>query len=151
MNSLKEQIENGIKEKFNETSDILDDFVFDGDPNKYFLYAMLKKEFEFENEFDELDDGKFEVLFCNLSRKQDVLKTLYYLRTSDITKVPGFYFHKTDNLKISFKKPVSSWCVDGEHLEEEETDYEITVKKNVKILLPRKNVNTLFQKKLSDK
>lgn len=56
---LKEQIENGIKEKFNETSDILDDFVFDGDPNKYFLYAMLKKEFEFENEFDELDDGKF--------------------------------------------------------------------------------------------
>ena len=56
---LKEQIENGIKEKFNETSDILDDFVFDGDPNKYFIYAMLKKEFEFENEFDELDDGKF--------------------------------------------------------------------------------------------
>lgn len=56
---LKEQIENGIKEKFNETSDILDDFVFNGDPNKYFLYAMLKKEFEFENEFDELDDGKF--------------------------------------------------------------------------------------------
>ena len=56
---LKEQIENGIKEKFNETSNILDDFVFDGDPNKYFIYAMLKKEFEFENEFDELDDGKF--------------------------------------------------------------------------------------------
>ena len=56
---LKQQIENGIKEKFDETSDILDDFVFDGNPNKYFLYAMLKKEFEFENEFEELDDGKF--------------------------------------------------------------------------------------------
>lgn len=98
-----------------------------------------------------LDDGKFEVLFCNLSRKQDVLKTLYYLRTSDITKVPGFYFHKTDNLKISFKKPVSSWCVDGEQLEEETKDYEITVKKNVKILLPKKNIDNLFQKKLSSK
>ena len=56
---LKKQIENGIKEKFNETSDILDDFVFDGNPDRYFLYAMLKKEFEFENEFDELDNGKF--------------------------------------------------------------------------------------------
>ena len=91
------------------------------------------------------------MLFCNLSRKQDVLKTLYYLRTSDITKVPGFYFHKTDNLKISFKKPVSSWCVDGEQLEEETKDYEITVKKNVKILLPKKNIDNLFQKKLSSK
>ena len=56
---LKQQIENGIKEKFNETSDILDDFVFDGNPDRYFLYAMLKKEFEFENKFDELDNGKF--------------------------------------------------------------------------------------------
>lgn len=56
---LKQQIENGIKEKFDETSDILDNFVFDGNPNKYFLYAMLKKEFEFENEFEELDNDKF--------------------------------------------------------------------------------------------
>ena len=94
-----------------------------------------------------LDDGKFEVLFCNLTRKQDVLKTLYYLGTNDITKVPGFYFHKTDNLTIRFKKKVSSWCVDGEELEEEVKEYKITVEPNVVIMMPKKNTNILFDKK----
>lgn len=94
-----------------------------------------------------LDDGKFEVLFCNLTRKQDVLKTLYYLRMNDITKVPGFYFHKTDNLKIKFKKRVSSWCVDGEKLEDDVKEYRITVEKNVRIMMPSKNTKLLFGKK----
>ena len=97
-----------------------------------------------------LDDGKFEVLFCNLNRKKDVLKTLYYLSKSDITKVPGFYFHKTNNLKITFKKKVSSWCVDGEELDDETKEYSITVKPNIRIMMPKKNINNLFQKK-SDK
>lgn len=56
---LKEEIEKALKEKFNEESDILNNFTFDGDPYKYFLYAMLKKEFEFNKEFEELENGKF--------------------------------------------------------------------------------------------
>lgn len=57
---LKEEIENAIKEKFNETSDILNDFNWNDTGNKdYFLYAMLKKEFEFPKEFAELKDGNF--------------------------------------------------------------------------------------------
>lgn len=57
---LKEQIEEGIKEKFNETSDILDDFNWDSkDLKDYFLYVMLKKEFEFPQSFTELKNGKF--------------------------------------------------------------------------------------------
>lgn len=58
---LKAKIEKAIKEKFNETSDILDDFGWDdAEPGEaYFLYTMLKKDFEFPNEFDELEDGKF--------------------------------------------------------------------------------------------
>ena len=57
---LKEQIEEGIKEKFNETSDILDDFNWDSkDLKDYFLYVMLKKEFEFPQVFTELKNGKF--------------------------------------------------------------------------------------------
>ena len=58
--TLKEEIENAIKDKFNETSNILNDFDWTGrDPEDYFLYAMLKKEFKFEKAFEELKNGKF--------------------------------------------------------------------------------------------
>ena len=57
---LKEKIEKEIKEKFNETSDILDSFDWENaDPEDYFLYSMLKKEFEFPKQFIELPNGKF--------------------------------------------------------------------------------------------
>lgn len=57
---LKEKIEKAIKEKFNETSDILEDFDWENSgENDYFLYSMLKKEFEFEKVFSELKNGAF--------------------------------------------------------------------------------------------
>ncbi len=57
---LKNKIEKEIKAKFDETSDILNDFEWEGnDPKDYFLYAMLKKEFQFEKAFEELPKGKF--------------------------------------------------------------------------------------------
>ena len=58
--ALKKEIEKAIKEKFNEKSDILDDFQWESrDPKDYFLYTMLKKEFKFEKAFEELETGKF--------------------------------------------------------------------------------------------
>lgn len=57
---LKSEIEKAIKEKFNETSDILDDFDWkNANPEDYFLYCMLNKNFEFPNVFTELENGKF--------------------------------------------------------------------------------------------
>ena len=56
---LKAEIEKEIKDKFNETSNILDGFNFDGNPDKYLLYAMLKKEFKFNKQFEELENGQF--------------------------------------------------------------------------------------------
>lgn len=57
---LKHRIEEAIKEKFNETSELLDDFNWENyDSEDYFLYAMLKKEFEFEQEFTELKKDTF--------------------------------------------------------------------------------------------
>lgn len=56
---LKQEIENAIKEKFNEKSDILDDFNWSGNEKDYFLYAMLKKDFQFEKAFDELEKSNF--------------------------------------------------------------------------------------------
>lgn len=58
--NLKEEIKTAIKEQFNETSEILDDFDWqNGDSKDYFLYAMLKKNFEFEKAFEEFENGNF--------------------------------------------------------------------------------------------
>ena len=57
--NLKKQIEDAIKNKFNETSDILDQFDWAYNPQKIFVYAMLKKEFQFLNAFDKLASGGF--------------------------------------------------------------------------------------------
>lgn len=57
---FKEQIEKAIQEKFNETSDILDSFNWENKSSEdYFLYAMLKKQFEFPKMFSELEKGNF--------------------------------------------------------------------------------------------
>ena len=66
---LKEEIENGIKKKFNITSDILDDFDWSEDALdhsdsvdgsfRYFLYAMLYKEFNYLRSFRSQGKGKF--------------------------------------------------------------------------------------------
>lgn len=57
---LKEKIEKDIKEKFNEKSDILDSFEWPEEKGEqYFLYAMLKKEFEFPMVFSRLENGSF--------------------------------------------------------------------------------------------
>ena len=47
---LKSQIENGIKQKFNENSQLIDRIDWN-DSNGYVLYAMLKKEFNFLEPF----------------------------------------------------------------------------------------------------
>lgn len=94
-----------------------------------------------------LNDGKFEVLFCNLQKKQDIIKSLIYLKTSDITKVPGFYFHKVDHLKIKFQDKLRyPWCLDGEKMNANPQEYDITVDKNTRMLIPNKSIDKLFIK-----
>lgn len=56
---FKKEIEKNIKEKFQETSDILDQFTWNGSTDEYFFYTMLKKEFSFSKAFDDLKKGNF--------------------------------------------------------------------------------------------
>lgn len=58
---LKEAIEKGIKEKFNEKSNILEDISWENNLDGYVFYAMLKKEFNFLKPFDMLDKERFGV------------------------------------------------------------------------------------------
>ena len=55
--NLKNQIDEALMEKFNETSDILKSMDWSG--KNYLVYAMLKKDFEFLSAFDELKKGTF--------------------------------------------------------------------------------------------
>ncbi len=92
-----------------------------------------------------LDDNKFEVLLCNITKKSDIIKSLYYLKTHDITKIPGFYFYKTDNIKFKFKNyERENWCIDGEELKSHRKEYEIKVIKDFEMLLPQTIDENLF-------
>lgn len=92
-----------------------------------------------------MNDGKFEVLLSNITTKKDIIRSLYLLKTSDITKVPGFYFFRTDNLKIKLKEaPKKRFCIDGEMLKTKTTKYEIKIVKGIKMLLPNKELNKIF-------
>ena len=56
--SLRTEIENGIKERFNEQSEILDRVEWNN-PDVYVLYAMLKKEFNYLEKFPTLQSSTF--------------------------------------------------------------------------------------------
>lgn len=118
---LKEEIEKGIKEKFNQESDILDDFDWSeealNDPNnpnvsRYFFYAMLYRKFEFLQEFDKLENEKFgdkyndiEYFGINENTKDSVgnqIDVLYYNSKDDFAIVVNT---KTDDEVIFCKNP----------------------------------------------
>lgn len=117
---LKEEIENGIKEKFNQESDILDDFDWSKaalyDPNnpdikRYFLYTMLYRKFEFLNEFDKLDNADFgeykdvEYFGIDSSTDNDVgdqIDVLYYNSEDDFAIIVNT---KTNDEVIFCKNP----------------------------------------------
>lgn len=56
---LKEEIEKGIKEKFNEESDLLKHINWESNEDKYLFYSMIFREFKFKKEFKKQENGKF--------------------------------------------------------------------------------------------
>ena len=98
-----------------------------------------------------LNDNKFEVLLCNITKLKDLIKTLYFFTLYDASKIPGFYFYKTDNIKIKFNIPLKKpLCIDGESLDDLSGEYTIKIDHDVNVLMPEKNINNLFIEEKED-
>ena len=94
-----------------------------------------------------LDDNKFEVAFADVKNYRDIVKMFIMMNALDIKDVPGITYYKTNNLEIEFiDPPKTSWCIDGEELTPVTDEYNISIKNNVEILMPTKNVKELFKK-----
>ena len=92
-----------------------------------------------------LDDNKFELLLCNITKLKDIIKTLYFFALYDASKIPGFYFYQTDNIKIKFNSPLKKpLCIDGESFDDMSGSYNIKIDHDVYVLMPSKNINNLF-------
>ena len=92
-----------------------------------------------------LDDNKFEVLLCNITKLKDIVKTLYFFALYDASKIPGFYFYKTDNFKFKFNTPIKKpLCIDGESFDDLSGEYNVKIDKDVYVLMPSKNIKSLF-------
>lgn len=147
-------IKEGAKSLFDKTN--LNEIIYEIDGVEYrglfsFVIVSSANRIAGINNFYKdvkLDDNKFEVLLCNISKKKDILRSLYFLTLYDVEKVPGLYLYKTNNLKIKFiNKPKKPWCIDGEMLEPFVDKYEIKIDKSLKIMIPDKNVDKLFVNK----
>ncbi len=144
---------NGAKDllrftKMHEISYIIDGKEYSGNYS-FMLIANATRIAGINNVFRDvkLNDHKVEVVFCSLKKRKDIVKTLYYLRKTDISNVPGFSFYKANNVKIKVNNQNKvNWCIDGEKLEIDKDEVEIKVDYNVKIMIPKININKLFIK-----
>ena len=94
-----------------------------------------------------LDDGKVEVIFCTLKKRRDIIKALLRVRKTDVSHVPGVYFHSCDKLKIKVNDEKElPWCLDGEECDFSNGEFEIKVDRDTKIMLPRNKIDELFSK-----
>lgn len=99
-----------------------------------------------------LNDNKFEVVLCNLTKKSEVIKSLYYLATSKMKQAKGFEFLKVSNLEIEFEKDFkNSWCLDGEEYNINTNKFKIEIVNDFNILIPKKNVKKIFEEKNENK
>ena len=143
----------GLKELKNPTIKYNLKYIIDGieyNTNSIFMLISNANRIAGINNFYQnikLDDELFEVLFCTLDNRKEIMKSLYHLKDGDISTLKGFKFYKTNNLKIIFDKPLKKgWSVDGEELLDYTNEFEVKIVKDVKILIPNKNIKKLFIK-----
>lgn len=96
-----------------------------------------------------LNDKMFEVAFCKVRKKADLIKIIPALLTMSVKKIPGITYYRTDQLKIHFKEPLQeSWCLDGEEFYSEHNVFEFSVMNEMEMLVPLKNIRKLFKEEV---
>lgn len=92
-----------------------------------------------------LNDNKFEVLLCNTTSKLKLIKMVSLLKKQDIRTIEGLTYYKTDKFTIKFSEiPEDSWCLDGEEMKHNSSEFNFCISKEVSVLLPKVNINKLF-------
>ncbi len=95
-----------------------------------------------------LDDNMFEVAFCNVKTKAELVKIFILLNNMDAKDVPGVTYYQTNNLEIEFdRKPKVSWCIDGEEFPITTNKFTFRVDQETTMLLPKENIVKLFENK----
>lgn len=146
-------IKEGIKDFFKKTR--LYDITYYIDGKEYrglFSFALItnaNRVAGINNFYKDikLNDNRFEILMCNITKLRNVVKTLFFFTKYDASNIPGFYFYKTDYFKFEFNKPIKKpLCIDGEKFDDKSGKYEIKIDHNVYVLMPEKNIQELFIK-----
>ena len=92
-----------------------------------------------------LDDNMFEVAMVNAKNLKQLSKFLLLASSIDVKKIPGITYYRTNNFEIEFLTPQeTSWCIDGEEYNKRKMKYVFRVEQNMKMLVPRENINELF-------
>ena len=139
-----------LKQIFNKIPKHSIEFVVDGEKhygNYTFIIISNANHIGGINNFYremKLDDSKIEVMLCSLYKKIDIIKAFYNLKTNHLQGVAGIEIYKCSNFEIKFKEKIKSWCVDGEQFRDNTKIYKISILKNIKMKLPKKNLNKLF-------
>lgn len=107
---LRETIEKAIKEKFDETSDVLNSVDWAPGPNKYTAYAMLKKDFKFLTAFDKLKMERFgknkeKVQYFGINKKSDKIldKTVHVMFYNSSKDFAVVIYTQTDDVLYLYR------------------------------------------------
>ena len=74
-----------------------------------------------------------------------MVKLMVLATTVDVKTIPNVTYYQTDNFEIEFlSKAKASWCVDGEEYKTEENILKFRVEQSMKMLVPKENINKLF-------
>ena len=80
-------------------------------------------------------------------KRKEMVRILYLLKTHDLEDIKEIEYYKTNKLEIEFIDDVPVWCLDGEKYDVNDKKYTFTVDYGTKMLMPKKNIDKLFEKK----